>query len=35
MTYQEAYEKLSQIAQTQLLKYYDELSENGKNALLS
>ena len=35
MTYDEAYAKLESIGQTQLLKYYDELSDSEKQALLT
>ena len=35
MTYQEAYEKLEKYNQTHLLKYYDELTDEGKKSLLS
>ena len=35
MTYQEAYAKLEAIGQTQLLKYYDELSSEEQSALLA
>ncbi len=34
MNYEEAYAKLEKIGQTQLLKYYDELSDTEKEALL-
>ena len=35
MTYQEAYEKLEKYNQTHLLKYSDELTDEGKKSLLS
>ena len=35
MNYQQAYEKLSKINQTHLLKFYDELNEEEKNILLN
>ncbi len=34
MTYSEAYEKLAKFGQTHLLKYYDELNEEERTALL-
>lgn len=34
MNYNEAYEKLEKIGQTQILKYYEELSDSEKEALL-
>lgn len=35
MTFQETYEKLASIGQEHILKFYDELSENEKTALLA